>query len=211
MYDSGGETVVLTPEETRSLQHSANLYSIIRTVEHLEKAFVNGWVMEQDYERECMSLIAQFKTLQRALKDKYPDIREFLDEYDLDCPLATDRLLESGVPATKLYATGQAASKAESLLVFELSGHFITLLDAVRLNQRAVDEIQPLVSELVSSLNRVGSLPHDMAGIQKVKEWIYTLNRMSATDELSDSQSRQLSMDVENAYSAFRNWLQSPH
>uniref|UniRef100_A0A0G4I4Y1 Vacuolar protein sorting-associated protein 28 homolog n=1 Tax=Chromera velia CCMP2878 TaxID=1169474 RepID=A0A0G4I4Y1_9ALVE len=205
--------VKLDSSEVRDLQHQANMYALIKTVEHLERAFVNGRVSEKDYEEKCFGMIAQFRTLQGALKDKYPDLREFMRENRMDCTLAADRLLGSGLPATRLYASGQGASESDgrqrALQTFRVSGCFITLLDALKLGEKAVDGIQPLVVDLVSKINQISDLPPELEGVARVKGWVYTLNQMSASDDLSESQLRQVTHDVDLAYSAFENWLQS--
>jgi ESCRT-I complex subunit VPS28 len=84
---------------------------------------------------------------------------------------------------------------------------FITAMDALKLEQRAVDEVQPLISELMSALTRVGGLPVDFEGLVKMRLWLQKLNQMRAVEELSDEETRQLLFDLEGAYSAFHRYL----
>jgi hypothetical protein len=49
-------------------------------------------------------------------------------------------------------------NRAETVVVAETVQFFITTMDALKLNQTAVDEIQPLVSDLVHSLNKVSKI-----------------------------------------------------
>jgi hypothetical protein len=44
-------------------------------------------------------------------------------------------------------------------------------MDALKLGMSAVDEIHPLLAELIQSLNNVRSLPADFEGRAKVREW----------------------------------------
>lgn len=188
----------------------AELHSILVTTEHLEAAFVRGSVSNENYERHCRQLLAQFKTLQTGLRDRCPDIREFIREQGMRCPLAEERLLGTGVAATALYAHGsQAAGTAgkESLACFKASEGFITLSDALKLNLTAVDELLPLVRDLQVSIISIPNLP-PLAGIERVAGWLVTLNSMRASDLLEEGQCRQLAMDVEQAYTALKNWLQ---
>lgn len=80
-------------------------------------------------------------------------------------------------------------------------------MDALKLEQRAVDEVQPLISELMSALTRVASLPGDFEGLVKMRLWLQKLNQMRAVEELSDEEARQLIFDLEGAYSAFHRHL----
>lgn len=56
-------------------------------------------------------------------------------------------------------------------MVAETVQHFITAMDAIKLEQRAVDELHPLVSDLMNALNRVPGLPPDHIGPVKLREW----------------------------------------
>lgn len=187
----------------------AELYSILVTTEHLETAFVRGAVSNEDYERNCTQIIAQFKTLQNALRDWYPDVRVFIREQGIHCPLAEERLLDAGVPATSLYQKGGAAASAgkESFACFKASEGFITLSDALKLDIKAVDEVLPLVRDLQDSILSIPALP-PLAGVDRIASWLVDLNGKRASDVLDDSQCRQLAMDVELAYTSLKRWLQ---
>ncbi|CAM9683516.1 unnamed protein product [Scytosiphon promiscuus] len=120
-----------------------------------------------------------------------------------------DRLVKYGVPATVLHRQvderdqiGRARQAAETTQCF------ITAMDALKLEQRAVDEVQPLIYDLSDRLNKVDGLPNDYEGIQKTREWLVTLNSMRAADELSEDQARQLLHDLDNSYSAFFRYLE---
>jgi ESCRT-I complex subunit VPS28 len=111
------------------------------------------------------------------------------------------------VPATVLHASTD--NRAESVVVAETVQAFITTMDAIRLNQRAVDEIQPLVSDVMTSLTKVNSLPADFEGVVKMRLWLRKLNDMRAADEIGEEESRQLLYDLETSYSAFHKHLNS--
>lgn len=66
----------------------------------------------------------------------------------MDCPRAVERLLRLGVPATVLNPIQD--DRGEALKVAEAVQNFITAMDGVKLGQRAVDEIQPLISDIVT-------------------------------------------------------------
>merc|ERR1712062_285651 len=122
----------------------AELFSILVTVQHLEVAFIKGVASNEEYERNCNQLIAQFKTLQTALKGSCPDVRAWARAQGLQCPLAEERLLGTGIAATSLLShAGSATSGSgqESLACFKASEAFITLVDALKLGMTAVDEL----------------------------------------------------------------------
>eukprot|EP00920_Eleutheroschizon_duboscqi_P000723 GHVT01001953.1.p1 GENE.GHVT01001953.1~~GHVT01001953.1.p1 ORF type:complete len:211 (+),score=52.44 GHVT01001953.1:621-1253(+) len=182
----------LEGDDLASAQREANLYALIRTVEQLEQSFVNGAVRAEEYEAECTTLIAQFKTMQRAVRETIPDVSQFMKEHQMACPLASDRLLFAGVPATRLYKTGgrKQGQSRQTLLAFELSGNFITLLDALKLNEKAVDALQPLLEELMASLHRIDGLPPALSETSRMAEWLEQLHGLRAHHELTATQCR---------------------
>lgn len=102
-----------------------------------------------------------------------------------------------------------ADNRAEAVIVAETVQAFITTMDALRLNQRAVDEVHPLVSDLMSALNKVHGLPADFEGIVKIRGWLKKLNEMRASDEIDEDSVRQLLFDLDSSYSAFHKHLNS--
>merc|ERR1711991_436416 len=51
------------------------------------------------------------------------------------------------------------------------------------------------------------NLAPDFEGKTKIKQWLTQLNQMSASDDLSDTQLRQLLFDLEQSYDAFHSAL----
>jgi len=188
-------------------ENMADLYSIIKTVEHLEKAYVRDSISAKDYTPACSKLIAQFKSAQNLVKDTVPDITKFMQEYKLDCKVAVDRL-NKGFPATTEHSvpSGDAVPFAARIIA-ETVQHFITAMDSVKLNLVSVDAIFPLLNEIVESLNKNSSLPPDFEGKTKMKNWLIILNKMKASDELNEEQVRQLLFDLESSYNAFHRSL----
>lgn len=82
-------------------------------------------------------------------------------------------------------------------------------MDKLRLEIRAMDEIQPDLRELMETMNRMSNMPPDSEAKDKVSLWLTTLSSMSASDELDDSQVRQMLFDLESAYNAFNRYLHS--
>lgn len=179
----------------------ADLYSIIRTTEVLEKAYVRDAVSAEDYKKNCSKLISQFKAAQNLTKDSVPDIHKFMSEYRLECKAAVKRLIEEGIPLQSAKIDDTARNVAETVQFF------ITAMDALKLELKSVDQIQPLLSELSESLYKISLLPEEWEGKVKIKNWLVQLNKMKASDELNQEQNRQMLFDLETAYTAFHRSL----
>jgi len=191
-----------TARERDKYENMADLYSIIATVEHLEKAYSRDAIPVSEYAPACAKLIGQFKNAQKYTEEFVPNVPNFMSEYRLSCPAAANRLLHIGVPANVEHSTSYEKTGAEKY-VAETVQHFITLMDSLKLNMAAVDQIHPLLSDLMESLNKIPSLPPDFEGKTKIKNWLVILNKMKASDELDESQVRQLLFDLENAHNTF--------
>ncbi|KAK9082176.1 hypothetical protein Syun_010572 [Stephania yunnanensis] len=190
--------------EREMYENFADLYAIIKATEKLEKAYVRDVVSSSDYESESLKLIAQFKTLASTLKDTVPSVDRFVDTYKMDCPAALNRLVVSGVPATVEHRSAAAASATTSAAtVAECVQHFITAMDTLKLNMVAVDQVHPVLADLLASLNKLTILPGEFEGRVKMREWIGRLSKMGAADELTDQQARQLHFDLESSYNLF--------
>mmetsp|Transcript_19271 Transcript_19271/g.61320 ORF Transcript_19271/g.61320 Transcript_19271/m.61320 type:complete len:238 (+) Transcript_19271:3-716(+) len=197
-----------TSAERRRFDDMANLYSILKATDMLERAYASDYISADDYSKACSKLISQYKTTEDALKREsvVSDLASFVRDYSVDCPRALDRLM-AGVPATVLHQS--SSQESQRALVAETVQYFITAMDALKLDTRAVDEIFPLVSDLSNSVNKVQGLPADFSGRAKLSEWLRTLNGMRASDDLSDEQVRQLGFDLDQSYSEFMRSLQS--
>ncbi|KAJ3124456.1 Vacuolar protein-sorting-associated protein 28 [Nowakowskiella sp. JEL0407] len=186
-------------------ENMADLYSIIVATDYLEKAYLRDLISAQEYTPVCNKLIGQYKAAMNLLRDSVPDIHTFMREYNLTCTAAERRLVEIGVPATVEHTieTGTVSQKH----IAEVTQYFITLMDALKLNMIDMDQIHPQLSDLLVSLNKVTTLPADMEGKKKIKEWLVTLNQMKASDALSADQVRQLEFDMSRANDEFYRLL----
>ncbi|TPP66449.1 vacuolar protein sorting-associated protein 28 [Fasciola gigantica] len=118
-------------------------------------------------------------------------------KYKMDCPAALERIKE-GRPIT---IKDDKMNISKSIADFvSLS---ITVMDKLRMDMHAVDQIYPDLKELYEIMSRLSILPSDFEGRDKVKCWIDKLDGMTASDVLSESESRQLVFDIESSYNAF--------
>ncbi|KDD74910.1 VPS28 protein [Helicosporidium sp. ATCC 50920] len=186
----------------------ADLFAILKATEKLERAFVRDAIPASAYEPCCQRLIAQFKTLYDAVRADVPDVAAFAATHNMQCPMALRRLVASGIPATVEHGSGAGSSGGSgaggaAVAVAETVQHFITAMDGLKLNMVAVDQLFPLLSDLVQSLNRVPQLPATLIGKERTKAWLSKLHGMAASYELSQAESRQLLFELDAAYNEF--------
>lgn len=193
--------------ERDTTEEMAELFAIIKATELLESLYSRDNINSSEYSEACVKLINQFRTTEAALRisGAITNGEAFFREFSINCPRALERLVKSGVPAT--IVQGSYDARPDVKIVAETVQAFITAMDAIRLGQRATDEIQPLIVELSTSLNKVPGLSPDFEGILKAKYWLQKLNNMRASDEISEDDSRQLSFDLESSYNSFHSFL----
>lgn len=155
------------------------------------------------------------------------DVQQFMNAHGARCPMAVKRLIYSGLPATVEHgktggsessrhggggvsgggsfgaASSASGSSASAVAVAESVQHFITSMDSLKLNMIAVDQVYPLLADLAAALGRVGGLPPDWTGREKVKKWVSKVHSLPASRELDAEDVRQLLFDLESAYNEF--------
>lgn len=194
-----------TSREREIYENCADLYAIIIATEHLERAFSNNAITHKEYLSECNKLIAQFKMAEKAALGKKMKTEDFMKFYHMDCPRATERLLNYGIPAQVKSSNDEETHVA--VTVAETVQYFITAMDAVALEKRAVDELQPLLSDLLHALTRLPETPNDFEPNRQVEKWLMKLNAMRAVEEIDEDDARQLSHDLDSTYAEFTRYL----
>lgn len=198
-------------KEREILEQYADLYAILKATEKLERAYVRDAIGAKEYEPACEKLIGQFRTLWDTVRSSVPDVEQFMATYNMQCPMAAKRLIHSGMPATIEHNVRPRPDQTTSsaVAVAETVQHFITAMDSLKLNMVAVDQIYPLLSDLVQAMMKVTTLPPDMAGKKAVRGWMSKLHGMPASYELKEDEVRQLLFDLESAYNETMRALQS--
>lgn len=193
-----------TAREREKYDNMADLFALITTLQNLEKAYVRDCVTPQEYTAACSKLLVQYKVAFKIVQDdEFPTVDAFVKKYKLDCPAALGRIKEDR-PITIKDDKGNT-----SKCIADIVSLFITLMDKLRLEIKAMDELHPDLRDLVDTMNRLSLIPSDFEGKEKVNNWLVTLNSMQASDELTESQIRQMLFDLESAYAAFNNLLHS--
>mmetsp|Transcript_27478 Transcript_27478/g.56340 ORF Transcript_27478/g.56340 Transcript_27478/m.56340 type:complete len:167 (+) Transcript_27478:181-681(+) len=129
--------------ERDKLDDLAELYSIIKTTEYLERAYMKDAIEDAEYTTECSKLIGKFKNLEKTLisGNIIPSAEAFMEEYHLEGHRkAKECLLTRGVPMTTLYRTPVGDNDAGAAIA-ETTEAIITALDGLELGNSAVDEV----------------------------------------------------------------------
>lgn len=192
-----------TAREREKYDNMADLYAVINTLQSLEKAYIRDAVQPKEYTANCSKLLVQYKAAFKQVQSDFHTVEEFMKKYRLDCPAALERIKE-GRPITIKDDKGNT-----SKCIADIVSLFITIMDKLRLEIRAMDEIQPDLRELMETMNRMSILPAEFEGRAKVQKWLDTLGSMQASEELDDGQVRQMLFDLESSYNAFNNVLHS--
>ncbi|XP_062602003.1 vacuolar protein sorting-associated protein 28 homolog [Saccostrea cucullata] len=189
--------------EREKYDNMAELYAVINTLQSLEKAYIKDAVQPKEYTAACSKLLVQFKAAFKLVQGDFQTVEQFMKKYRLDCPAALERIKEDRPITIKDGISQGNTSKA----IADIVSLFITVMDTLRLEIRAMDRIQPDLKELMETMNRLSILPKDFEGTQKVKKWLDIFDEMSASEELDDNQVRQILFDLEAAYNAFNRIL----
>jgi ESCRT-I complex subunit VPS28 len=222
--DLDTEIKLYNSTKERELYESlGEIFSIIVTLDLVEKAYLRDTISQSDYTPTCLRLIAQYNTILKneEVAKEFDNLDAFKHKYGMSHTHASQRL-RIGVPATVEQAVDTATAKSaaspapmasngasssvSAKAVAEATGNFITTMDGLRLNFKAKDQLHPLLSELMTSLNKVTT--SDFEGRGKIVQWLIKLNGMKVNEELSEEDSRQLLFDLDGAYKAFYKTLE---
>ncbi|PWA00581.1 hypothetical protein BB558_003383 [Smittium angustum] len=193
--------------EREEYDNQADLYAILVSLEQLERAFIRDSVSQDEYTTACSKLMSQYKTVFRVVEKIVPNIYDFVKMYKLNCPAALARI-EIGIPSTVEHSNYKKPGDSISAKhVAEVVQTYITVMDSIKLSMVAVDNLHPLLGDLIQLLGNLNFIPPDFEGKTKIKEWLIVLNKLRASDELDEEQVRQLNFDLEQSYNAFHRLL----
>ncbi|PVU88672.1 hypothetical protein BB560_006348 [Smittium megazygosporum] len=195
-------------KEREEYDNQANLYSILNSLELLERAHIRDSIDQDEYFTTCTKLLGQFKTTSELLKNTVPDIEEFAKRYKLNCSAALSRIA-AGVPNDyEKLSSKTSVPTLNPKFVAQVVQSYITLMDSIKLNMVAVDELHPLLSDLIQYIDKLPQLPKEFTGRSVITDWLIVLNRMKASECLDDDQIRELSFDLEKTYNQFHRILE---
>lgn len=212
---SSQEVKLASTRAERDLQDSlAEVFSILITLDALEKAYLKDAIPSSEYTEICDRLLKQYTALltDEAVSNAFVDLETFKAEWDMEIPRATERIrigLPSTVTApsinTSSMGNGGGGGGMNGTLILEATQDFITFLDALKLGLLAKDQLHPLLSDVIQSVNKVTD--RDFEGRGKIVQWLIRLNQMKATEEVGEEQARELELDMNAAYQGFKATL----
>ncbi|KAI9806544.1 MAG: Vacuolar protein-sorting-associated protein 28 [Piccolia ochrophora] len=220
------EVKLTTDPSSRDLYDSlAEIYSIIVTLDAVEKAYTKDSVTEAEYTATCTRLLKHYRTIlaDDTVAREFGDLETFKWEWDIACPRAIERI-RIGLPATVSDATTSIApshahpapssggrpppsgSQPSGPAISDATENFITFMDALKIKMFAKDSLHPLLTDVIQSVNKVTE-GADFEGRGKIVQWLITLNGMKATEEISEEMARDLAFDIDGAYYGFKATL----
>ncbi|TNN61433.1 Vacuolar protein sorting-associated protein 28 [Liparis tanakae] len=145
--------------EREKYDNMAELFAVVKTLQALEKAYIKDCVTPNE-------LLVQYKAAFKQVQGSdVGSIDDFCRKYRLDCPLAMERIKEDR-PITIKDDKGNL-----NRCIADIVSLFITVMDKLRLEIRAMDEIQPDLRELMETMNRMSNMPPDSEAKDKVSLW----------------------------------------
>ncbi|KAL1304277.1 hypothetical protein AAFC00_000687 [Neodothiora populina] len=201
-----------TSAERDLYESLAEIYSIIVTLDALEKAYLKDSISESDYTDTCSRLLKQYRSnlADDNVSRAFGNLDRFKAEWGMEVPRATERL-RIGLPATIESAPARPSAQslgtgAAATHIVTASENFITLFDAIKMNMLSKDTLHPILVETIQAVNKVTDRDFDNKG--KIIQWLITLNQMRAAEELSPEQARDLQFDMNQAYDGFKAVLE---
>lgn len=64
----------------------ADVFSIITTLQALEKAYIKDVVEPAEYTKHCEKLLAKFRAAFRQIENEFPRIEDFIHKYRVSVP-----------------------------------------------------------------------------------------------------------------------------
>lgn len=204
-----------SPGDQETLMTMADLFAIIKSLEHVERAWRSNAISDADYERVCTRLITQFRATRQLVADEVPSVISFVEEFRIAARAAVNRL-QVGVPATVEHANGNESSGGDesrrnnfTAAAIRATEEFLTVQDALELGERSVDRLLPFLRDLLLYLSKIAKVfdARDGEAVQqrdKVIHWVRQLDGMRASAQITEEDKRQLAHDLQGLYDAFR-------
>ncbi|SCU95060.1 LANO_0E09142g1_1 [Lachancea nothofagi CBS 11611] len=206
-----------TSQQRETTETLAEIYSLIIALDQIEKAYLRDCLSGEDYTVTVNKLLAQYQTYlsNDEVCKEFGNLQSFKERYNISASNAMTRI-ERGMPVTVEHAIRSdkdqdashmsSGNKFSGKAVAEATGNFITVMDALKLNYRAKDQLHPLMSELLLSVNRVSS--QDFEHRKTLVEWIVKINKMKAAEKISEDEASELLFSLDAAYKTFYTLLE---
>lgn len=194
----------ISPGNRQHVDYLADLFALIIAIEQVEKASRRDLITQEQYTTTVRRLLSKYKStvshLESGSNPYFTNMDDFFDTYCSRCPAARATIKEG--PAT---SSSENSARFLARQAMECGQYFITLLDALRLQQTAVDTLNPLLHDLLQGLNKLNLKDKDF--YTRLVSWRTRLDGMSAADVLDDTNAREFAYDLERGYNSLRAFL----
>jgi len=194
-------------QERERLDNNAEVYSIVKTIQTLEKAYSKDYIRPEQYTPACQRLLSQFKVAFRLVQHEFKSLDKFIQFYKMeDCYAAIDRIKEDR-PIT-IRDDGQSKQKT----TMEITTCLMTLMDSLELQQWEVKELLPNLRLLTANFDRFSALPRTFEGGRKMKEWQKKLQEQlseNISDTLDEDTVTRFKYEIQACYDEFRDVLEN--
>nr|CCC95651.1 unnamed protein product [Trypanosoma congolense IL3000] len=200
----------ISPGERQHVEYLADLFAIILAVEKVEKAMLRDIISQEQYTTARNRLLEKYKSTVTYIEESrnpfYTTIESFWDNYGSRCPAARTRIQKAFDNTLQQEAQeSDGGNIVNPRLVLECGQHFITLMDSLKLQQTAVDQLYTLLADLLRCLQRLNLTHQDF--FQRLASWKEKFDSMNASDELDDRDTREFAFVLECGYQAFHAYL----
>ncbi|KEG07565.1 vacuolar protein sorting-associated protein-like [Trypanosoma grayi] len=196
----------VSPGERQHVEYLADLFAIIMAIEKVEKAMLRDLITQEQYDTVIRRLLEKYTStvshLEQSHNPHYTTIESFWENYGSKCPAARTRI-QLGLNGEKQQK--ERDGRVDPRLVLECGQYFITLMDCLKLQQTAVDQLYTLLTDLIQGLTRLRVTERDF--FRPLVSWKEKLDTMSASDELNERDTREFAFVLERGYQAFHAYL----
>ncbi|RMG26137.1 MAG: hypothetical protein D6732_21580 [Methanobacteriota archaeon] len=193
------------------LDHKADLYAAIATIDRLAKHFDRGMVEETLYRRQMKAAISDVFKAQMALEENGFSMEEFINERKLDekFPEGVKRLnLVQGLEKEEDISLSLQKLKDLPAKSADYVANAIELIDVLRLRSIArVEMIVPLLDEMFNIVKDFPNFGQDHWVAVEIDGWRKALLEESPSKLLSEEDAEQLEFDASRWLNEFRNQI----
>ncbi|XBW35927.1 hypothetical protein QEN19_001499 [Hanseniaspora menglaensis] len=211
----------------------SELYTTIVIIDYIEKLQTNykySLIDTTSYNEKTKQYITKYDSLVEEIFPLDPNflVDDFLTAYELQFKYykgirkIKNRKYDDTQTHNKEKASESLIFNNNAKLISEVTGNFITLMDALNLNYDKKHQIHPLLSKLLlnlnkvfSSLNKISSKEELVQRMGDFKEnrqtlvnWLIVLNQLDSSDIIDPDKGKALLQDLESAYNQFYELLE---
>ena len=122
------EILQMEPMERLGFEKDQNLYSIIKTIEYLEWAYMSGKIKGREYDKEFCTLYHNYSIICESIEG-FKGLDAFIQRYQLDHCEAAKKVLKRG----KSNYNGEETESGLAARVMDITSKMITANDLLQL------------------------------------------------------------------------------